>query len=123
MKKSFMILGLITTLSVGMTLGGVFATYKNTTPSNNPPSSPTSRAELENNYSDYNNSNNNNNNNNNNHNSSNNSNSMGENPPSYIYKDGKLQKYDESEANKEGSITIASDNFKEGDSVDIRVQE
>lgn len=107
MKKGFVILGLISTLSIGMTLGSIFAIYKNTaSPNNNTPFS-VPNAELENNCLD-----------NYNYNSS-----TEENSTPYIYKDGKLSAYDENEANKEGSITIESDIFKEGDSVNIGIED
>ena len=45
-----------------------------------------------------------------------------ENGTKYIYKDGKLEKYNETKANKEDSIMIITDDFNEGDEVDIRFE-
>lgn len=45
------------------------------------------------------------------------------NPPKYLYKDGKLQAYNETEASQDGAVTIATNEFKEGDTINIIVDD
>lgn len=45
------------------------------------------------------------------------------NSPKYLYKDGKLHAYNETEAKQEGAITIETTEFKEGDTINIIVDD
>lgn len=136
MKKTLITLGLITAVGIA----GIFVGYKiNSFPTttSNSYSDVQSPGINDNNPNYYYNSGSNSNSNyNNNTVSNNNSNyynnnadsyssgaqdSMGVNLPNYIYNNGQLEEYSESKASQDGSITISTDQFKEGDKIDIKV--